>query len=132
MVVQVTSALASVQADLYQEEKLLLRLAFHQFFGYVKSPFNFACPAKPLKAFRRPAGFGRKIDVVGYTDSAVDVIEIKPHAGPSAIGQVLCYVDLYKGYRDPDSNPRAVLITDSVENDMPYLCAHYDVRLIVV
>ena len=74
----------------------------------------------------------RKIDVVGFKGNDVDVIEIKPHAGPSAIGQVIGYMHLYHGYRDPHSNPKPVLITDSYENDMRFLTARTNVRLIVV
>ncbi len=74
----------------------------------------------------------RKIDVVGFGDGYVDIIELKPHAGPSALGQVLGYVHLYKGYVDPGADARAVIITDSIENDMPYLAAKMGVRVIVV
>lgn len=74
----------------------------------------------------------RKIDVVGYGDEYVDIIEVKPHAGPSALGQVLGYVHLYLGYVDPHADARPVIITDSMENDMPYLAARLGVRVLVV
>ncbi len=74
----------------------------------------------------------RKIDVVGFSGERVDVIELKPHAGPSAIGQVVGYIHLYHGYRDPHSSPNPVLITDSNESDMDYLCARLNVRRVIV
>ena len=74
----------------------------------------------------------RKIDVVGFKDGHVDIIELKPHAGPSALGQVLGYVHLYLGYVNPHADARPVIITDSMEPDMPYLSARMGVRVIVV
>lgn len=74
----------------------------------------------------------RKIDVVGFADEYVDIIEVKPHAGPSALGQVVGYLHLYLGYVDPHADARPVIITDSVENDMPFLSAKMGVRLVVV
>lgn len=74
----------------------------------------------------------RKIDVVGFSEDHVDIIEIKPHAGPSALGQVLGYLHLYLGYVDPHADARPVIITDSMENDMPILSAKMGVRVLVV
>lgn len=74
----------------------------------------------------------RKIDVVGFKATRVDVIEVKPHAGPSAIGQVVGYMHLYHGYRDPSSLPNPVLVTDTDENDMSFLCARLNVRRVIV
>lgn len=74
----------------------------------------------------------RKIDVVAADGDHVDIIELKPHAGPSALGQILGYVHLYLGYVDPHADARPVIITDSMENDMPYLSAKMGVRVIVV
>lgn len=74
----------------------------------------------------------RKIDVVGFIAGRVDVVELKPHAGPSTIGQVVGYMHLYHGYRDPSSFPFPVIITDSDESDMRFLCARLNVRRVVV
>ncbi len=74
----------------------------------------------------------RKIDVCGHVDGHVDIIELKPHAGPSALGQVLGYLHLYVGYVDPHADARAVLVTDGMMPDMPYLAAKMGVRIIIV
>ena len=74
----------------------------------------------------------RKIDAIGIAPGVLDVIELKPAAGPSAIGQVLAYVALYKRDRSPDREPRPVIITDQLLPDMQMLCEAQGVELIVV
>ena len=64
-----------------------------------------------------------KIDVVGYKENAIDIVEIKPNAGASAIGQVKSYEALYKNYVNPSGNTRAVIITDMARPDI-FLLAH--------
>lgn len=74
----------------------------------------------------------RKIDVVGYKAGRVDIIEVKPEASASTIGQVLGYIELYKNYVDPESDPTPVIVTDTLMPDMPLLCARQGVRLVIV
>lgn len=74
----------------------------------------------------------KKIDVVGRRGDEVHIIEVKPNAGASALGQVLQYVTLYRNYIDPDSQPVPVLLSDSYETDMPMLAEQMGVRLIRV
>lgn len=74
----------------------------------------------------------RKIDVVGFAPGKLDIIELKPAAGPSALGQVNSYVALYKRDRDPTSDPQAVIITDRLLPDMQMLANEAGVKLIVV
>lgn len=74
----------------------------------------------------------RKIDVVGYKGDSVEVIEIKPNAGPGAIGQVLAYATLYKHFVNAAAKLSARVITDLARADMYILAAQMNVALTLV
>src|SRR3972149_144638 len=38
----------------------------------------------------------KRIDVIGYFGNQIDIIEVKPRAGASAIGDVIAYEHLYR------------------------------------
>ena len=74
----------------------------------------------------------RKIDVVGFKDGVVDVIELKPNAGPGAVGQVEHNAFLYKNFVDKGSAPNAVLITDDFKPDVLLFATSKGVKIIQV
>jgi len=76
--------------------------------------------------------YKRKIDVVGFRGNEVDIIEVKPRAGPSAIGQVKMYRQLYFVDYKPLRNPNCVIITDSFSNDVAEFAVREQVRLFAV
>lgn len=71
----------------------------------------------------------KKIDVVGYRGGFAHIIEIKPNAGPSALGQVISYEILYK--RDINQNipTKSILLTDVIGVDMPLLAKNLGVEI---
>ena len=73
-----------------------------------------------------------RIDVVAKTGYSICIIELKPNAGVTALGQLEKYAELYKR----DENPRLpldmILITDKEMPNMDYLCKTAGVKLIVV
>lgn len=73
-----------------------------------------------------------KIDVLGYKGDTIDLIEVKPDAGASTIGQLLGYVSLYK--RDISSTVpiRPVIVTNVLRTNMDFLTQQQGVTLIVV
>lgn len=73
-----------------------------------------------------------KIDVVGFKGNLVDIIELKPYAGTSAIGQVIGYRDLYVKHVDESANPSLVIITDTLRPDTKTICEKQGIKLIVV
>jgi len=73
-----------------------------------------------------------KIDVVGYRGNAVDIVELKPNAGASAIGQVKSYETLYKNYINPDAKTRAIIITDTARADVALLAYKMGVVIYIV
>jgi len=73
-----------------------------------------------------------KIDVVGHIGGKVDIIEIKPDANPSTIGQVKGYKAIYE--RDEEKGVKAgmVIITDKLRPNMEYLSRVEGIRIVVV
>lgn len=74
----------------------------------------------------------RKIDVVGFKGGVIDIIEVKPHAGPSAVGQVEHNAFLYKNFVDKTSAPNPVLITDDFRADVLLFATSKGVKIIQV
>lgn len=73
-----------------------------------------------------------KIDVLGFKGDTIDLIEVKPEAGTSSIGQVVGYVELYKRDMKPTKPVRAVIVTDTLKPNMDFLSQQANVTLIVV
>lgn len=64
----------------------------------------------------------KRIDVVGYRPNDIHIIELKPHASFSAIGQVIGYTKLYEPYAPEGFFVSPVIITDEIIPDMKNLC----------
>lgn len=76
--------------------------------------------------------YKKKIDVVGYKGDQIDIIELKPHAGASALGQIHGYGILYKAEFSPPVEPKLIVITDQLMPDMGLLAHTMGVQLVVV
>ena len=76
--------------------------------------------------------YKRKIDVVGFKKDEIDIIEVKPKAGSSAIGQVLMYRNLYTKDYKPPKYPKCVIITDTISNDVADFATEAEVQMVVV
>lgn len=73
-----------------------------------------------------------KIDVVGFNKDQIDIIEIKPYAGASAIGQVISYAELYKKHINPNARPNLVILTDQLRPDTELLAKQLNIKIIIV
>lgn len=73
-----------------------------------------------------------KIDVIGFSENNIDIIEIKPYAGASAIGQVISYQKLYIEHINPAARPNLVIITDQMRPDTELLAKQLNIKLIIV
>ena len=74
----------------------------------------------------------KKIDVVAHGKNFIDIIELKPNAGGSALGQVIEYDFLYTREVKPDKDTQTVIITDKAQRDIAEVCAEHDIILIEV
>lgn len=71
----------------------------------------------------------KRIDAVGRKEGEIWVIEIKPKAGLSAIGQVTAYEILYnKGFGIGKVTHKAI-VTDRTDVDIRTLCKELGIRL---
>ncbi len=87
----------------------------------------------PETAMRDEAAlYQRKIDVVGHFGGKTDIIELKPNAGMSTIGQVKGYVALYKRDFKPVGKITPVIITGSIDPDAAEVAKEEGVRVFVV
>lgn len=73
-----------------------------------------------------------RIDVLGHNGANIDIIEVKPNASASAIGQVKSYKSLYERDEEPKGKVNMVIITDAQKPNMDFLTAQEGVKLIIV
>ena len=73
-----------------------------------------------------------RIDVIGHIGADVDIIELKPNAGPSTIGQVQSYKTLYERDEEVKGRVNMAIITDTLKPNMFFLCTQAGVKLIIV
>ena len=76
--------------------------------------------------------YQRRMDVVAQSEGETHIIEIKPNASASALGQVLAYAELYKQFIDPSAKTVPILLTDRVGTDMALLAHAMGVTLIII
>lgn len=75
--------------------------------------------------------YKKKIDVLAKAAGSLFVIEVKPQAGTSSIGQVKGYVTLYKRDYKPSELVKPVIVTDEQKRDMEFLAKEEGVMLLI-
>lgn len=105
---------------LWEQFRRNFSLQFRRFFFDVaigqgtSSPPN--TPVNVASAFRRLTRF--RADVVGDTADLWTIIELRPNAGPGALGALQVYQTLWR-QDPPDSRPvRSLLVTDDCNQDI--------------
>lgn len=73
-----------------------------------------------------------RIDVVGYKENEVDIIEVKPKATASAIGQVLIYKLLWERQFSPTMPVIPTIVSEYEMPDMRYLTNRLSINYIIV
>lgn len=73
-----------------------------------------------------------KIDVLGFTDDHIALIELKQDAGASSIGQVTSYLELYRREVANTLPVRPYIITNTLKPNMAILTEAAGVKLYVV
>ena len=71
----------------------------------------------------------KRIDVVALRDNEIHIIELKPSAGLSAIGQAFGLAELYRATNPIEKRVVPVVITDQLLPDMEKICAKMGVWL---
>ena len=89
-----------------------------------RHPANIRAMTKSLTQLR--------IDVIGYNAEGYTIIEVKAWPGVSAIGQIICYKDLYLKQYQPNRIPNLLLISNEISPDIRYCCSSNYIESIVV
>lgn len=76
--------------------------------------------------------YQRKIDVVAYDEDGVTLIEIKPLADTSTLGQILVYKDLYFKSKEALKNPKLLVICGKIMADMKDIFSKQRIKVMVV
>jgi len=69
----------------------------------------------------------KRADVIGYHNGSIDIIEIKPRAGASALGQILVYLKLFETQHEGAQALTPVVITDTLQPDMLDIYASHNI-----
>lgn len=73
-----------------------------------------------------------RIDVMAIRDGVPWIFEVKPFAGVSAIGQLLCYKQLYRWTYQYDRELKLALVVGTLNKDMIRLCHFFDIKPFIV
>ena len=76
--------------------------------------------------------YQKKIDVIGYKNNDVRLIEVKPIAGMSALGQILTYRELYLQSKGAHKSPNMMVICEKIMAEMKDVYKSKSVVVMVV
>lgn len=74
----------------------------------------------------------KRIDAVGYTDDAITIFEVRPHAGLPSLGALLGYRTLYIDTFKPAKPINLVVVSDIISPDDIKLFADNKIKIILV
>lgn len=73
-----------------------------------------------------------RIDVLGFREKTIDVIEVKPRFSMAAIGQVLTYVEHFKKDFKPRMAVRPVVVAGDIDPNLQPLIERFKIAYIQV
>lgn len=73
-----------------------------------------------------------RIDVIAASELGIDIIEVKPSAGPATIGQLESYHTLYVRDEEPAGDVGMIIVTDKENPNMDFLCRKKGIKLVIV
>lgn len=76
--------------------------------------------------------YQKKIDVVGYIDNVAWLIEVKPEAGMSALGQMITYNSLVNKDALFSSPPKLLVLCNRIVTDMSDIFSAHNIMVLVV
>jgi len=75
------------------------------------------------------AVYRKRIDVVAYDPDRIYVIEVKPRAGLSAIGQVMAYKLLYQDEFTPNVPVEMRIVCERIATDIPRIAKELNIGI---
>lgn len=76
--------------------------------------------------------YRKRIDVLGYKDDKVFIIELKPNAGLGTIGQVKGYKMLFDDEKWSNKESIPMIVTDSMGADTQRFCENEKVLFVII
>ena len=76
--------------------------------------------------------YKKKIDVVGYKENEIYIIEVKPKATMEALGQALALTELFDRPENFSGNLTAAMIAGKMSNDMNNVFNSFNVMVFIV
>jgi hypothetical protein len=73
-----------------------------------------------------------RIDAIGYRADEIWILEVKPDAGASAVGQLLTYKTLYLDEYPAPNKLYLAVITNQLRHDMERVFTEHGIRWFVV
>jgi len=74
----------------------------------------------------------RRIDVVGYKNSQVWIVELKHDPGVGALGQLIAYQSLYLREHTAIERVELALISNRIDRDLAFLLTKHNIHAYVV
>lgn len=74
----------------------------------------------------------KRIDVLYFFNGTAVIVEVKNHAGLSAIGQLIGYRDLYVRDYPDQPRPQMLLVTDRLQPDMVHVLTENGINYVEV
>lgn len=88
------------------------------------TPENFRRMQSELSKYR--------IDAIGMKPGLIEIMEVKPRAAASALGQVVTYINLFVKEHAPNSRVVGAIVTDTEMPDMRDLTSDYGFNYYIV
>lgn len=73
-----------------------------------------------------------KIDMVGWTDDNIYIVEVKHNGAPAAIGQLLVYSELFSEMYFPKVHPKMVLLCFNIKDSVVKVAEEHNIKIIQV
>jgi hypothetical protein len=74
----------------------------------------------------------RRLDVVGEKKDSWEIIELRPNAGPGAIGSVLTYKTLWEQDPIDERKISMSIVTDNMDRNLKYVCEKFEITVYLV
>jgi len=71
----------------------------------------------------------KRIDAVAHRGKQLFILEVKPHAALSALGQLIAYRDLYLRQFTPETTPKLAVISDFFGRDEDYYFGLHEITM---
>ena len=73
-----------------------------------------------------------RLDLVGYNDASVTIVELKTNPRAGVVGQLLCYRFLYSLKFSNSTNIKLLLVTNVLVQDLKTCLDHFRIKYIIL